>query len=67
MTAPFLSSLCMILSEALWVCCHEELKGGEFNNWVYYKEYLGLFYVYFFCAVWLILGKGYIMYVLDKE
>ena len=27
MTAPFSSSLCMSLSDELWVCCHKELKG----------------------------------------
>ena len=68
MTAPFLSSVCMSLSEELVVCCHEELKGVVRSILgCMIKNIWGCSMCIIVCATLLILGKGYIMYVFDIE
>ena len=67
-TAPFLPSLCMSLSEELVVCFHEEVNGLVSSILCcMIKNIWGCSMYITVGAARLILGKGCIMYVMDRE
>ena len=68
MTAPFLLSLCMSLSEELVECFQEELK-GVISSIIgcMMKNIWGCSMCITVGLAWLNLGQGCIMYVMDRE